>query len=432
MVVRGGFGFFYGGQENIGLGLNLYNNPPFFLSAYYQPNPNQCYDTAATGVVCPTNGQTLETGFGAAATSNQALEANAQLPSLYGQDQNAKSTYTEAYNLSVQQSFTSTLSFTLGYQGNITRHLRVSYGANTYPGVIPHGANSQLYQPFFDFGNIVEVINEGDANYNSLQTKLEKRFSHGLQFLAGYTWAHSLDDAVQPIQGTDGGEAGNPAFLGLKFQYGASATDVRNRFTFSPQYELPFGKGKAFLNHGGVVDEVIGGWKASAIFQVQTGTPIAIPTVFRVGSPFAIGGTPNTITQPNETCATQTKTIKHWFNPCAFSQAPTAYVGAVPAGANGVLLQNAGTSPYGQPGRQTVGGPGFNRLDMSLFKSFALPFHHAAFELRADGINVMNTPSFADPSTSITGGSAGQITSTRFSGLLPNARVIQVAGRLSF
>ena len=167
---------------------------------------------------------------------------------------NAKSAYTESYNLSVQQSFTPTISFTLGYQGNVSRHLRVSYGANQYPGVIPYGANSQLYQPFYDFGNIVQVINEGDADYNSLQAKLDKRFSHGLSFLAGYAWSHSLDDAVQPIQGTDGGEAGNPAFLGLKFQYGASNIDVRNRFTFAPQYELPFGKGKAFLNHGGVIE----------------------------------------------------------------------------------------------------------------------------------------------------------------------------------
>ncbi len=438
IVVRGGFGFFYGGQENIGLGLNLYNNPPFFLSAYYQPNPNQCYNTAATGIVCPTNGQTLETGFGAAATSNAALEANAQLPSLYGQDVNAKSAYTESYNLSVQQSITPTISFTLGYQGNVSRHLRVSYGANQYPGVIPYGANSQLYQPFYDFGNIVQVINEGEADYNSLQAKLDKRFSHGLSFLTGYAWSHSLDDAVQPIQGTDGGEAGNPAFLGLRFQYGASNIDVRNRFTFAPQYELPFGKGKAFVNRGGVANAVIGGWKATAIFQVQTGTPIALPQRFRIGNPFAPGGTPNPVTQPNQDCAPQTRTVTHWFNPCAFAQAPTAYAteaqyaAAVAAGGNAVLLSQAGTLPYGQPGRLTVGGPGFNRLDMSIFKSFDLPFHQATFELRADGINVMNTPSFGDPNGSLTGESAGQITSTRFSSTLPNARVIQLAGRLTF
>jgi len=437
-VLRGGFGLFYGGQENIGLGLNLYNNPPFFLTSNFNPTPNTCYNTVSTGVVCPTNGQTLETGFGAAATSNAGLEANAQLPTLFEQDQNAKSTYTESYNLSLQQSLTPTISFTLGYQGNVTRHMRVSYAANTYPGVIPAEGISQLYQPFYDFGNIIRVTNEGEAAYNSLQAKLDKRFSHGLSFLAGYSWSHSLDDAVQPIQGTDGGQAGNPAFLGLKFEYGASATDVRNRFTFSPQYELPFGKGKQFLNHGGLVDGFVGGWKSTAIFQAQTGTPIAIPQVFRVGDPFGAGGTPNSVTQPNQECAARTRTIVHWFNPCAFAQAPTAYAteadynAAVAKGGNAVLLSQAGTLPFGQRGRQTVAGPGFNRLDMSLFKSFRLPFREAAFELRADGINVMNTPSFGDPNNGITGGNAGQISSTRFSGLLPDARVIQVAGRLTF
>ena len=438
LVLRAGFGFFYGGQENIGLGLNLYNNPPFFLSSYYQPTPNQCYNTPATGVVCPTNGQTLETGFGAAATSNTALGADAQLPTLYQQDQNAATSYTEAYNLSVQQEITPTISFSLGYQGNVSRHLRVSYGANQYPGVIPAEGNSQLYQPFYVFGNIIRGTNEGIANYNSLQAKIEKKYSNGLSFLGGYTWSHSLDDAVQPIQGTDGGQAGNPAFLGLKFEYGNSNTDVRSRFTFSPQYDLPFGKGKHFLNHGGVVDGVFGGWKAAAIFQVQTGTPIAFPQRFRVGDPFAAGGTPNQVTQPNQECATQTKTLTHWFNPCAFAQAPTAYAtqadynAAVAAGGNAVLLSNAGTLPYGQPGRITVGGPGFNRLDMSLFKSFKIPYRESAFELRADGINVMNTPSFGDPNNGITGGSAGSINSTRYSGTLPNARIIQVAGRLTF
>ena len=438
LVLRAGFGFFYGGQENIGLGLNLYNNPPFFLSSYYQPTPNQCYNTPATGVVCPTNGQTLETGFGAAATSNTALGADAQLPTLYQQDQNAASSYTEAYNLSLQHEFTPTISYTLGYQGNVSRHLRVSYGANQYPGVIPAEGNSQLYQPFYEFGNIIRVTNEGIANYNSLQAKIEKKYSNGLSFLGGYTWSHSLDDAVQPIQGTDGGQAGNPAFLGLKFEYGNSNTDVRSRFTFSPQYDLPFGNGRRFLNHGSVVDGVFGGWKAAAIFQVQTGTPIAFPQRFRVADPFAAGGTPNPVTQPNQECATQTKTLAHWFNPCAFSQAPTAYAteadynAAVAAGGNAVLLSQAGTLPYGQPGRITVGGPGFNRLDMSLFKSFKIPYRESAFELRADGINVMNTPSFGDPNNGITGGSAGSINSTRYSGTLPNARIIQVAGRLTF
>lgn len=432
-VLRAGFGFFYGGQENIGLGLNLFNNPPFFLSSSYNPTPNQCYNTAATGVVCPTNGQTLETGFGAAVTTVGGLGANANLPTLFGQDQNAKSTYTMSYNLNFQESLTPTISFTLGYQGNGSRHLRVSYGANQFPGVVPKGANGQLYQPFFDFGNIVQVTNEGMGRYDSLQTKIEKRASHGLYFLAGYTWSHSLDDAVQPIQGTDGGSAGNPAFLGLKFTYGASNTDVRNRFTFSPQYELPFGKGNEFLNHSGVVDALVGGWKASAVFQVQTGTPIAFNRLFLLGDPFGSGGTPSPINQHQVTCATRTRTLEHWFNPCAFAQAPTATLTPDPnPNDNTVLLSDAGTLPYGPRGRQTVAGPGFNRLDLSLFKAFHIPVHESSLQLRADSFNVLNHPSFSDPNNSITGDNAGQISSTRFSGLLPDARVIEVAARLTF
>ena len=433
-VIRAGLGIAYGGQENIGLGLNLFNNPPFFLSSSYIPTPNTCSNTVAAGVVCPTNGQTLETGFGAAVTTVGGLGANAQQPTLIGQDQSAKSSYTVSYNVALQQTFTPTMSFSLGYEGNQSRHLRVSYGANQFPGIVPRDApNPQLYQPFFDLGNIIQITNEGQGRYDSLQAKLEKRASHGLYFLAGYTWAHSLDDAVQPIQGTDGGAAGNPAFLGLKFEYGASNTDVRNRFTFSPQYELPFGKGKKFLNHGGVVDALVGGWKTTAIFQAQTGTPIAFPGLFQIGNPFTPGGTPSPITQHNVQCVTQTRTLAHWFNPCAFAQAPAATLVADPnVNDNTVLLSNAGTLPAGQRGRLTVAGPNFNRLDMSLFKSFRIPFREAALQLRADGFNVLNHPSFSDPNNSIQGSNAGRITSTRFSGILPDARTIQVAARLTF
>jgi hypothetical protein len=432
-VLRGGFGIFYGGQENIGLGLNLFNNPPFYLNSSYNPVPNQCYNTAATGVVCPTNGQTLETGFGAAVTTVGGLGANANLPTLFQQDQNASSAYTEAYNLSLQQAVSASTSFTISYQANQSRRLRVSYGANQFPGVVPSGANGQLYQPFYDFGNIVRVTNEGSGNYNSLQLKINRHFTNGFSYLAGYTWSHSLDDAVQPIQGADGGTAGNPAFLGLGFQYGASVTDVRNRFTLASEYELPFGRGKVFLNHGLLLDELIGGWKLSGIFQVQSGTPIAFANKFKVGNPFGTGGTPNLTTQHNVQCAGQVKTLQHWFNPCAFANAPVAVAPgtATTQYENYVPLAQAGTLPFGG-GRITIPGPGFNRLDLSLFKSFALPVYHSHFELRADGFNVFNHPSFGDPNDSITGSNAGSITSTRYSSILPDARVLEVAGRLVF
>jgi hypothetical protein len=178
---------------------------------------------------------------------------------------------------------------------------------------------------------------------------------------------------------------------------------------------------------------VVGGWKLNGIFQVQTGTPIAFSGKFKVGDPFSPGGVPNPVTQHQVQCASQVKTLQHWFNPCAFSNAPVAITPgtATTPDEDYVLLANAGSLPYGG-GRITVPGPGFNRLDLSLFKSFALPLYDSHFELRADGFNVFNHPSFGDPNDSITGTSAGSITSTRYSSILPDARVIEVAGRLIF
>lgn len=266
-VVRAGAGVFYGGLENIGLGLNLGNNAPFFVTANFQPTPNVCYNVNGA-VTCPTDGQTLETGFSQALnTPNGGLLNYANLPTIYAQDQDDKSAYTVAYNLSFEHSLTSSLTFTLSYQGNQSRRLQVSYNANQFAGLIPRGANYQDYQPFHDFG-VVQVKNAGIGRYDSLQAKMQKRYSNGLYFLAGYTWAHCMDDAFGPIGQSEDGGYRNPNLLGFRYDYGACTQDVRNRFTFSPQYELPFGVGKRFLNHAGIVNAVAGGWRTSLIFQV--------------------------------------------------------------------------------------------------------------------------------------------------------------------
>jgi len=88
--------------------------------------------------------------------------------------------------------------------------------------------------------------------------------------------------------------------------------------------------------------------------------------------------------------------------------------------------------PFGPYGRQAITGPGFWDLDMSLFKSFPIPFRESALEFRADAFNVLNHPSFGNPGSSLTGTSGQSINSTRFSGIIPDARVVQVAARLSF
>jgi hypothetical protein len=79
-----------------------------------------------------------------------------------------------------------------------------------------------------------------------------------------------------------------------------------------------------------------------------------------------------------------------------------------------------------------VTGPGFNKLDASLFKTFAIPYRKTSLQVRADAFNLLNHPSFGNPGTGLTGANSQAITSTRFSGVIPDARVLQVAMRLSF
>ncbi len=435
-VFRAGAGFFYGGLENIGLGLNLANNAPFFVSSNFVPVPNICQNINGA-ITCPTNGQTLETGFGAAANNPEALANAAGIGTIYANDQHAKTALTASYNLSMQHSLSNTMSFTISYQGNQSKHLRMSYQANTFDGPVPRGANGQDLQPFHDF-SIVNVANQGLGRYDSLQAKIDKQYSHGLYFLAGYTWAHCLDDAFGPIGQAEQGGYRNPTALGFRYDYGDCTQDVRNRFTLSPQYDLPFGRGQRFLNHGGAVNEVVGGWKTSFVFQAQTGDPVFITSSNqgssypqKIGNPFGAGGVANPATQPQFVCATRTRTLQQWFNPCAFQNPPQAAQVTDPAG-NLIAASSAGLIPFGPPGRVGVTGPGFNKLDMSLFKSFAIPVHESSLQFRADAFNLLNHPSFGNPGSSLTGSQGQAITSTRFSGLIPSGRVIQLALRLAF
>ncbi len=440
-VIRAGFGLFYGGQENVGLGLNLANNAPFFVTASFLPSPNVCYDVNGT-VTCPTNGETLETGFGAAASSATALADAAGIGTVYSDLQNDKTAVTAAYNLSWQRMLSRSTTFTISYQGNQSKHLRDSYQPNVYLGAFPLGGNSLALQPFHDFF-MVAVANEGIARYDSLQTKIDRRYSNGLYFLAGYTWAHCLDDAIGPIGQSEVGGYRNPGYLGFRYDYGPCAQDVRNRFTFSPQYDLPFGVGRQFLNRSGILNEIAGGWTTSFVFQAQTGNPIFVNSTNqgesypnRIGNPYAPGGTDNPVTQPGFVCATKTKTIAQWFNPCAFENPPEATLGPTNASANLINYQSAGLIPFGPYGRQPVVGPGFWDLDMSLFKSFAIPYHDSSLQLRADAFNLLNHPSFGNPGSGLSGGNSQAINSTRFegasSGVQQDQRVLQMSVDLKF
>lgn len=112
----------------------------------------------------------------------------------------------------------------------------------------------------------------GASTYHALLLSLDRRFTNGLSFQAHYTWAHSINDGS-----TGGGESNGPENVNcLQCDKGPSVFDIRNNFTANAVYELPFGSGKRFLNDGGVLNKIVGGWSFSSIGLWHTGHPLTV------------------------------------------------------------------------------------------------------------------------------------------------------------
>ncbi|MBV9269089.1 MAG: carboxypeptidase regulatory-like domain-containing protein, partial [Acidobacteriaceae bacterium] len=110
----------------------------------------------------------------------------------------------------------------------------------------------------------------GYSNYNALQVDFRQRQWHGLQFDANYTWSHALGVAT-PNSWT----SSFPQFTlrDLRLSYGPTLFDIRHVVHANITADLPFGKGRQWLNHGGVLNAIVGGWTVGNIFTIQTGAP---------------------------------------------------------------------------------------------------------------------------------------------------------------
>jgi len=444
-VLRSGFGIFYGGLESVGYFPSLSQNFPFQYDSNF-PSGNVCVPGN-----CATNGQSLQTGFSAALNAGLANFVNQ--PGLRSYQTNTQTPYSEQFNLTVQHSITNSTTVTAAYVGALSRHLQVNPDVNLPGNVVPAGINEQTLRPFRDFGGGSLVAYAGSASYHSAQVTVERQLTNGLSLIGAYTWAHALDDATTLLGGA--GQSGNGyrnfRLLGYGYDYGDSYIDVRQRFVLNGQYELPFGTGKRYANSNGLLNEVVGGWASSLVFRVQTGQPVVVYAnnnpggtgtgyAYRLFDPFRPGGTP---TSTNSNCATRTRTVASWFNPCAFAN-PRQIIPSVnqqtgqpnvPNG-NQILANDPNVlSAYGPPGRTTVFGPGYNRIDISGFKSFPI-YRETTLKFRADVFNLFNTPAYGQPGNT-TGGGFGQITSERFggggtAGESPDSRVAQFSLTYSF
>jgi hypothetical protein len=393
LVVRGGFGIFYNGFENRGFSPNLGENYPFqFNFSFSSPNDATPITFPGCATAGPGGSATFETGF--SCTPLSPLLVNASGLALRGIQFNYQTPYNMGANLTLQYQLTPTMSIQAGYVTSLARHLEAFPGSNSPTSIANAGVAEKTLVPFPDFGfNASYAATAGMSAYHSLQTKVEKQFANGLNFLFTYTWAKTMTDAGDLLNGGSvaGFRAPNVPGLGMAFDYGLADFDVRNVFHFSGGYELPFGKGKRFLSGGsGITDKALGGWAIVWSTTLQGGQPISLQcpsgTASNLGCGDLFTGQPLDLGLHTD----KSGKLSYYGNPAAFTQ--PCVLGASNPIAGCVALTGAGALG----GITQVEGPGFHRLDLSLFKDFRFN-ERFRLQFRTEIFNIFNHPNFNAP-----------------------------------
>jgi hypothetical protein len=304
---------------------------------------------------------------------------------------NFKQDEAQVWNVSVQRQITNTVGMTVSYVGthgsHIFRDLQLDQAA---PG--PGDLTTRL--PFYSINpNLVNVDarnGTGDTHYNGLQAKVEGRLTGGFYFLGAYTYAKNTDDTDNLL---------DPYVPSLNT--GLASLDIRNNAVLTYAYPLPFGRNQRFLNRGGFLSAVAGGWSLNGITTFQGGEPLHITTAT---SGLNNNGPANV---PDLTCkVSYPKTVAEWFNTGCFAN-PALYT-----------FGNAGNTP--------VRSPGLNNWDLSLAKDTSLR-ESLHLKIEAGFFNAWNHPHFGSPNSTFGTGSFGTIT---YDQLPP--REIQLGAKLSF
>jgi len=298
--------------------------------------------------------------------------------------------YVQQFLVSVQRELANNLLLDTSYVYTRGRNLNFATNINqaTTPGSTAVGGFecTSFYHcgnPNPVFNSIAAQIYDGWSNYNALQLRLQKRLSYGLSLQVNYAWSKSLDTGTGNGHGSGIDIYQNAYAPGAN--YGPSDFNAANTLVGQIVYELPFGHGRQFVLRG-PLDQIAGGWRLSTLFQWHGGVPFTPVIQSSVSggidpglSPSFGAGSylyPEQIANPKESSPSRSM----WFNPAAFED--PAY----------------GT--FGNTGRNSLIGPGFSNVDLSIAKEF--PLHEAiALEIRADAFNVFNHISWGNPDANV-------------------------------
>jgi Carboxypeptidase regulatory-like domain len=469
--IRGGIGLFYDvlkGEDSLQFnGAPPYYSEPFVNFPCLQPSPgctSPAYTTSATPYFSApwANSTTpfLNNPFPSAAP-NPATAFNPAtgdfLPfgggSVFFVNPHLHTPYTYQYNLSVQNEVAKGLTAEINYVGSSSKGLTTLEDINPFILSTVNGPNparllnvnqnatltaycaGQGGPSDCPFQNASEFTNASFASFNSLEASLTKQLGDAkyigtTYFTLAYTYGHSIDNA----SGFRNRDSQVPYYNISQFR-AASDFDVTHRLTFSGGWDLPFDRA-----WGQAPKRLVKGWSLYPIFSWRTGFPLSINSgllaSFDASDPGPSGAgdgyLANAVFAPgfNNITILNSKQIGSCNNPnTGQAQSGNLYFNC---GAF-VQIPDVPGSGYGLP-RDFFRGPGRTNLDLALAKTTAITERVGA-EFRAEAFNVLNHTEFANPDTTLTSGTFGQVTSTTFGtgiAALQTQRILQLALRVTF
>jgi hypothetical protein len=379
-VVRGSYGVFFGGLGYMGNAQLGVSNPPYFI--------NVSRNTASTA---PVSSVILANGFPAGMLDPASLTN----PTVVSLPEDSPLSRTQQWNLTAERELPWNVAVSLSYIGSRTRDIRAQNDINQ---PVP-GAGAQNPRRLFPtFGTINEFASWGEAAYDALQAKLERRFSNGFSFLTSYTWAHALNNSSDGEDTLAGVSLIPQDPLHPELEYSSSTTDIRQRLTTSFIYDLPIG------GFGpDVVRAILRDWQLGGVFSAQTGVPLT-PTVSP--NPANTTGTARPDRLADGNLPSDERSIDRWYDVSSF--------------------RAAAQFTYGSAGRNIIRAPGLVNMDLLISRGFPL-FGRYRVDIRGELYNVANAVHLGRPEMNILSPNAGRITSTA-----RPPRQVQIGARLSF
>ena len=355
LAIRSGFGFY---TVDVKFPTTLGNFQEYVGQANYQqppgnPMPIYAINAIPSKAVYPilNNGTTAFVGTNYSSRTQDWWDPTLRNP------------YTLNWDLSMQFQISRTYVVELLYQGSSGVGLIETWNVNTFP--VDFGANNpalraaafaapQNYRPFPNFGNINLRSNFGHSTYHGATAKLERRFGRGLTFQTFFTFSKAIDS-----QDTDNSGSGVAPIQNRSLEKARAGYDRPLRYFNSITYELPVGKGRHFMNRGGWLDIIAGGWQTAWLIDWESGAPMT----------FSFANSPNNYyptyvgaQRPN--CVGSPKLLSNWLDqgPARFNQLTV----------NPVIDINQFAYPAaftpGTCGRDIVGGPPKFAMDASAQK----------------------------------------------------------------